>query len=241
MIPADVALLAGGVAAGAVTQRVTGIGFALVASPVLVLAAGPFQGIVLSNVLGLLVSVAVLAVTWRDVEPRRALFLAVPAVATVPIGALVAKRVPAPVLMVLIGALVLLALMVVQFAPRARVLHGVRGTVAAGGASGFMNVTAGVGGPAIVLYAVSTGWEHRRFVATFQLYTLVVNLTSLLAKGGVQVSRTMLITSVTALAIGLTGGQLVSRHIGGEKARQAVILLAALGATAIAVKGALTW
>ncbi len=27
--------------------------------------------------------------------------------------------------------------------------------------SGFMNVTAGVGGPAIILYAVSTAWEHR--------------------------------------------------------------------------------
>jgi hypothetical protein len=121
------------------------------------------------------------------------------------------------------------------------VLRGVRGTVVAGGASGFMNVTAGVGGPAIVLYAVSSGWEHRRFVATFQLYTLIVNVTSLLAKGGVQVSRTMLITSITALAIGLTGGQLIARHIGGEKARQAVILLAALGATAILVKGALTW
>jgi len=241
VVAPDIALLAGGVAAGAVTQRVTGIGFALVASPLLVLAAGPFQGVVLSNMLGLLVSLAVLAATWRDVEPRRALLLVVPALATVPVGAAVAKRVSSPLLMVLVGALVLLALLTVQLTPRARVLRGAPGTILAGGASGFMNVTAGVGGPAIVLYAVSTGWDHRRFVATFQLYSLVVNLTSLLAKGGLRVSHTMLLTSVAALAAGLAGGHLLSRRIGGERARQAVMALAVVGATAILLKGALAW
>ena len=46
-----------GVVAGALTQRVTGIGFALVCAPLLVLIAGPFEGVVLSNLLGLTVSV----------------------------------------------------------------------------------------------------------------------------------------------------------------------------------------
>ena len=46
-----------------------------------------------------------------------------------------------------------------------------------------MNVTAGVGGPAITLYAVSTGWEHRRFVGSIQLYFAVLNLGSIAAKG----------------------------------------------------------
>lgn len=36
---------------------------------------------------------------------------------------------------------------------RLAAVHGPGGAVAAGAASGFMNVTAGVGGPAMVLYA----------------------------------------------------------------------------------------
>lgn len=241
MLDTEVLLLAGGVAAGAVTQRVTGIGFALVASPLLVLAAGPFQGVVLANVLGLLVSLVVLAATWRDVELGRAVLLAVPALAMVPLGAVVAKRVPAPVLMVLVGTMVLLALLAVQLTSRAPVLRGVPGTVAAGASSGFMNVTAGVGGPAIVLYAISTDWSHRKFVATFQLYALLINLASLIAKGGIRVSSLVLTTSILALAAGLTGGHFLSRRLGGTSARQLVIAVAAIGATAIIAKGALTW
>jgi uncharacterized membrane protein YfcA len=241
VIDTEVMLLAGGVAAGAVTQRITGIGFALVASPLLVLAAGPFQGVVLSNVLGLLVSVAVLAATWRDVEPRRALLLAAPALAVVPLGAAVARRVPSPLLMVLVGAMVLLALLAVQLNSRARVLRGVPGTLAAGAASGFMNVTAGVGGLAIVLYAISTDWNHRKFVGTFQLYALLINIASLAAKGGVRVSSVMLSTSVVALAAGLVGGHFLARRLGGDNTRQIVIAVSAVGAIAIIVKGAMAW
>ncbi|TDO34819.1 hypothetical protein EV643_12576 [Kribbella sp. VKM Ac-2527] len=237
----QVVLLAGGVAAGAVTQRVTGVGFALVASPLLVLVAGPFQGVVLSNVLALLTSLAVLAATWRDVDLKQGLQLAVPALAMIPLGAFVARRVPAPLLMVLVGTMVLVALLAVQFSRRARMPRGMAGTLAAGAASGFMNVTAGVGGPAIVLYAVSTNWDHRKFAATFQLYAVVINLASLAAKGGVQVSASTLLISVAALTAGLVGGHVLAVKLGGEHARQLVIALSAIGAAAIVVKGLLSW
>lgn len=234
-------LLAGGVAAGAVTQRVTGIGFALVASPLLVLVAGPFQGVVLSNLLSLLASLAILAATWRDVELKRGLLLALPALAAIPLGAAVARRVPAPVLMVLVGVMVLLALAAVQVSSRARVLHGVPGALTAGAASGFMNVTAGVGGPAIVLYAISTNWNHRKFAATFQVYALLINLASLAAKGGVRLSAMTLSTCAAALTAGIVGGHFLARNFSGDRARQIVIALSALGAVAIVVKGALAW
>src|SRR5660398_269749 len=60
------------VVAGAGTQRVTGLGFALVSSPLLVLVAGPFNGVLLANVLSLTVNLVVLAMTWREVEVLRA-------------------------------------------------------------------------------------------------------------------------------------------------------------------------
>jgi uncharacterized membrane protein YfcA len=235
----DLLFLPLGVAVGAVTQRVTGIGFALVAAPLLVLVAGPFDGIILSNLLGLIVCAVVLASTWRDVEWRRGLLLAAPALAAIPVGAFVARTMPGPLLLVVIGTIVLLALGLVQLSARARILHGTGGAVVAGAASGFMNVTAGVGGPAMVLYAVSSKWEHRRFVATFQFYSVMVNAASLLSKGGPHLPASALALSVGALAVGLVLGELLSRRVPAEKANRAVVLLAMAGALATVVKGVL--
>jgi uncharacterized membrane protein YfcA len=238
----ELVLLALGVLAGALTQRITGIGFALVCAPLLVLVAGPFEGVVLSNLLGLTVSVVVFVTLWRDTQWRKGVLLAIPALVTIPLGAWVARTLPPAPLMVIVGVTVILALSAVLLSERARVLHGTTGAVVAGGASGFMNVTAGVGGPAIVLYAVSTAWEHRAFVATFQFYSIVVNLASLAAKGGLpQVPPIALAVSFGALAVGLVLGELLSRRVDHELARRLAIALALAGASFTVVKGVLSW
>jgi uncharacterized membrane protein YfcA len=238
----ELLLLPLGVVAGALTQRVTGVGFALVCAPLLVLIAGPFDGVVLSNLLGLTVSVVVFIAHWRDTEWKRGLLLAVPALLAIPLGAWVARNVPPAPLMVIIGLLVIVALGAVVLSERARVLRGTGGAAVAGASSGFMNVTAGVGGPAIVLYAVSTAWEHRRFVATFQFYSIFTNLASLVAKGGLpHVTPVALIVSFAALAAGLLGGELLSRHVNHDVARRLAIGLALAGAVFTVVKGILAW
>ncbi len=239
---AELVLLALGVLVAALTQRITGIGFALVCAPLLVLAAGPFQGVVLANLLSLVVNVLVFAVSWRDTEWVKGLLLAVPALLTIPVGAYVARTMPPAPLMVVIGMLVILALGAVILSSRARVLRGPGGAVAVGAASGFMNVTAGVGGPAIVLYAVSTRWEHRKFVATFQFYSIFVNLASLLSKGGLpQVAPVTLVVSGAGLVTGLAGGELLSRHVDHAAARRLAIGLALAGSVFTVFKGLLAW
>lgn len=235
-------LLPLGVVAGALTQRVTGVGFALVCAPLLVIIAGPFEGVVLANLLSLTVNLVVFAVVWRDTEWRRGLLLAAPALPLIPVGAWVARTVAPGPLMVIIGLLVIVALSAVLLSARARVLRGTTGAVTAGAASGFMNVTAGVGGPAIVMYAVSTAWDHRRFVATFQFYSLFTNLASLVAKGGVgQIPPSTLVVALVALGLGLVGGEVLSRHVDHELARRFAIGLALAGAVFTVVKGVLTW
>ena len=239
---AELVLLPLSVMAGALTQRVTGIGFALVCAPLLVLVAGPFDGVLLANLLGLLVSAVVLAAHWRDTQWRKGLLLAVPAVLAIPPGAWVARNVGAPQLMVVIGLTVIVALGAVVLSERARVLRGRGGAVVAGGASGFMNVTAGVGGPALVLYAVSTNWEHRRFVATFQFFSILTNTLSLVAKGGLpRISSTALLVTLVGLGLGLVGGQQLARRVDHELARRLAIGLALVGAAFTVVKGVLTW
>lgn len=231
--------LAVAVVAGAGTQRVTGLGFSLVSSPFLVLLLGPFEGVLLANALSLAVNLVVLAQTWRAVEVRRALLLAVPALLAVVPGAWVAQRLPAPVLSVLVGSLVLLALLASLLVQRARVLRGRRGAVTAGAASGFMNVTAGVGGPAITLYAISTGWQHRAFVATVQLYFALLNAGSLLVKGWPQLPPSAWAVAALALTVGMLAGHRLAAVVPPQRARAAVVALALAGSALTVGKGLL--
>ncbi|HYH33464.1 MAG TPA: TSUP family transporter, partial [Pseudonocardia sp.] len=103
---AALALLAVAVLVGTGTQRITGLGFALVSAPFLVLLLGPFTGVLLANTLSLTTNLVVLAQTWRAVDVRKALLLAVPALAAVMPGAWVARTLPAPLLAIIAGTLV---------------------------------------------------------------------------------------------------------------------------------------
>ncbi len=238
MGPVFVAMLVA-VALAAATQRVTGVGFALVSAPLLVLGAGPFTGVLLANVLSLATNLVVLAQTWRQVEPRRVVLLAVPAVCCVPVGQWLAHQLPAPALMVGIGLTVLAGLAALRFLPRGAALQGAPGAVAAGALSGLMNVTAGVGGPAITLYAAASRWEHARFVGSIQLYFALLNAASVTAKGLPPVTGGQAALLAAALAVGLLGGTVLARRMPVARARQATVALAAIGAMATVIKGLL--
>jgi uncharacterized membrane protein YfcA len=225
-------LLGLAVLAGAGTQRITGLGFALVSAPFLVLLLGPFTGVLLANALSLATNLVVLAQTWRAVEVRKALLLGVPAVVAVVPGAWVAHTLPAPLLAITAGCLVMVALVAVLASERARVLRGTPGAVTAGAVSGFMNVTAGVGGPAISLYALSTGWAHRSFVATVQLYFVLLNAASIAAKGWPALSPATWIVAGGALAVGTAAGHHLAGRVSPDRARTLVAGLAIVGSAA---------
>lgn len=234
-------LLAAAVFAGSATQRITGLGFALVASPFLVLITDPRQGVLLSNLLSLITNLVVLAMVWRAVNVRRALALAIPALVMVPVGAYVAAHVGNHVLYIGVGSLVLVALVATVASRRLHLQPGPATTITAGAASGFMNVTAGVGGPAITIYAVTTRWEHAEFVATVQLYFALLNAGSLAFKGGFpRIGAPALAVALGALAVGTLVGQRLNRKVPVHRARQAVLVLAAAGSVATIIKGITT-
>jgi uncharacterized membrane protein YfcA len=232
-------LLGVAVLVGAGTQRVTGLGFALVSAPFLVLLLGPFTGVLLANALSLATNLVVLTQTWRAVDVRKALLLAVPALAAVVPGAWVARTLPAPLLAITAGGLVLVALLATLASERARVLRGTPGAVTAGVMSGFMNVTAGVGGPAISLYGLSTGWAHHSFVATVQLYSVLLNAASITAKGWPTLTPSTWIVAAGSLAAGTAAGHRLARRVSPDRARRLVAGLAILGSAATVGKALL--
>ncbi|MDQ1374120.1 MAG: uncharacterized protein QOJ09_1458, partial [Actinomycetota bacterium] len=67
------------VAAGAVAQAVTGLGFSLVSAPLLIALAGPRDGVRLNLVLSVLVNVVLLVPQRTHVRRRDVVRLLVPA------------------------------------------------------------------------------------------------------------------------------------------------------------------
>lgn len=234
-----VVLVAVTVLVGAATQRATGLGFALVASPFLVVIAGPEAGVSLGNALAAVLCALVLAGTWRHARWRQAALLAVPALVAVPLGALVVHALPTGPLLILVGALAIAAVLTVVLSESRRLLHGWWGLLAAGALSGFMNVTAGVGGPMVTAYALSQRWSRDVLVPTLQVYLLVVNLASLAAKGLPALPPVTWGAAGGALLAGVLVGQRVHQRLGTGTGRRLIVAVAVAGGVAALVRGVL--
>jgi uncharacterized protein len=231
---------------GAFAQRVTGMGFALIAAPALVVLLGPFDGVIIVNACAVLSSLLILPRVWRQVDWRRFGWLVVPAVVGTVAGALVAARLQGAVLQFGIGVLVIVALTVSLAVTRTEhVATGRTPAIVAGTTSGFMNAAAGVGGPALSVYAVATRWPQAAFAATAQPYFVVIGLSSLIGKLAASgwappdVDSGIWAVSIAALLVGLALGEFLHARIGHRAARTGVIVIAYLGGIVATVDGAI--
>ncbi|QOV36738.1 sulfite exporter TauE/SafE family protein [Streptomyces ferrugineus] len=231
------ALLACIVLLGSSVQWLTGMGFALVAVPALVLLLGPAEGVVLANCACGAISVVGLASGWRQVRPGAMVPLCVAAACTVPAGTWTTRQLPEPVLLLLMGGLVTIAVLLVMRGARAPALRGTKGAVAAGAVGGFMNSAAGVGGPPVSLYAVNAGWTVREFVPNAQFYGVVVNVFSVAANGVPELSAGRWGTVGAAMVTGGLIGRWLAGRMSEQRARAVVLGLALLGGVTTAGKG----
>jgi uncharacterized membrane protein YfcA len=233
----QICLVGGAVFAGAVTQRLTGLGFAMVASPLLILVLGPFQGVLLANILTFTLTVIMIGFTWRQAELGRLALLIPTSLLAALLGGPVARHIPPAWLLTISGALVLGALLLVMSMKNLVLFRGHPGAGAAGLISGFMNATAGVGGPAITLYALSISWEQTSFYASMQIYLAALNFASFITKGAPHLPLSALLVVIVMLAGGFWSGRYVARIVPLALARKLVVLLALAGSAATLIKG----
>ncbi|MBW1601119.1 sulfite exporter TauE/SafE family protein [Streptomyces sp. JJ66] len=222
---------------GAAVQRVAGIGFGLVAAPFLVLLVGPMDGVAVANCAGIAISGLGLLATWRGVRLRAMVPLVAAAALTVPLGAAVARWLPEPVLLTAMGALLSALVLLLIVGVRLPALRGTAGALTAGAASGFMNSSAGLGGPAVSLYAVNAGWSAREFVPNAQFYGLLVNVFSIAAKGVPALGAPAWTLGAATLGAGLLAGHLVGARTPEDRARRVIFALALGGGLVTFGKG----
>lgn len=229
-------LTAVAVLVGAIAQSVSGIGFVLVCGPLLVAALGPHDGVRLAVVLSLVVNVAVLTRTRRQADLRAVLLLLVPAAAATPLLAWLLRSAPERLAAELAGASAVAGAAALAAGWRWAAAGGRAGAIGAGVLSAAMNVAAGIGGPAIALYAANASWPVPAMRSTAQAYFLGLNVVALISLGPPSVAPGLLAGCLVALGIGLSVGAVAARWIAEPSARRITLGLAAAGGAVVLVR-----
>ena len=221
------------VVVGAVAQSVTGVGFVLVCGPFLVAALGPEEGVRTALVLSAVVNVAVLAREHAHVRWSAVPWLLAPAAVATPLLAGTLRAAPDRLLEALAGLAAVVGAAVLAVGLRWRAAQGRAGAVGAGVVSAAMNVVAGIGGPAVVLWADNAGWSRERTRSTLQVYFLALNAVGLASLGTPQGD---LVVPLSALALGLAAGALLALRVPPAWGRRTTLVLAACGGSVVLVR-----
>ncbi|MDN8626840.1 sulfite exporter TauE/SafE family protein [Corynebacterium ureicelerivorans] len=234
------------VAVGACLQRISGMGVGLIAAPVLSLLLGPVDGILLVNLLAVINAATN---TWgmrADVDWQKFAPIALAMVLGVVPGAWVVANAPTDVLLILVGALLLLALSIVtlgkRYVPR---VEGVLPAAVSGAVGGFMNTLAGVAGPAITVYAEAARWPQKVYAATLQPIFLVagtLSFTVKVAAGAADVrgiEPALWVATLAALAVGIGAGKRLAPRVPSTTAHKIALGLAFAGGATALVRGLL--
>lgn len=228
-----VVFVAGGI------QRITGMGFALCATPILVVLYGATEGVRLVVVLAGAASVVMLIGMWRLVEWRRAWSLIWPGLLVSPLGALLAFALPEPALLLLVAGAAMLTLLAGRIRPLALLTSGPGATIKTGAAAGLLNITSGLSGPPLVSHATESRWSHRSFVASVQLVFIALDLVTVMWRGFPSSPLTASGLLLLSALLGLAAGSVAARRLGTRTARAAMYAIAWLGVLAVLVRGVL--
>lgn len=223
------------VLAGALAQSVSGIGLTLVSGPLLVTLLGQSAGVRTSVVLSLALNAAVLAPEARHVRWGALPALLGPAALATPATAYALRHVDARAAAFVAGVVTVAGALLLASGRAWAGGRGRRGAVAAGAVSGAMNVTAGIGGPAVALYAANAGWSLVATRPTLQAYFLALNAVALVTLGPRAVPAALWL----ALAVGTLGGLLLARRVRQDVARRTTLALAVLGGVVVIVRSTL--
>lgn len=227
------------IAVAAVVQRITGMGFALVAVPLLVVLTDAHEGVLVATVVGLVLSGVMLVTQRADVDWRRALPIAGVGLTATPLGVLLVAVLPEPVLLTLIGVMTIVALASTRLLQRIRLRPAWLSTIATGVAAGTLHSSCGLSGPPLAIHAENEGWSQRSFAASVQVIFIAMGLATLALRGLPSSPPLLLAVEAAAGAAGVGIGALLAGVLPERVARIGMLAVAWAGAVVVLVRGVL--
>jgi uncharacterized membrane protein YfcA len=230
-------LLLASVFVGAVLQRVSGIGFAMVVAPFTIIAIGPAQGVVLVQICGVTSAICVMTQVFRNVH-WRTYFVLLPASGIgILVGTYLVSLFPSAQAEIVSAIIMLfmLALSVVAGRLREYTRNGLSLTIA-GGLAGSMTVLAGVGGVALTSLKLATRWDQTSFVATLQPYLITLSTGTVIARvvaspsAWPSLSLSVWVMILIVMVVGMVLGSRLAQVMSAKYAAHLTLLLSLIGA-----------
>jgi uncharacterized protein len=224
-------ILLGSLIAGmaALSQALTGFGFALVLVPLLNLLLDAKMVVIISISLGLVSKVPILVQDWRHVEPRRIAPLSVAAIVGSVVGVQLLLNTNANVLKVAIGVVVVAFAIPMLLDYRRPARREGLATLIVGLVSGILNGSTSMGGPPVVLLGVNQAWSKVSFRANLVAFFVISNVSTLamLSAAGAFTSDVIQLDLilVPAVLVGIVVGGRLFAAIPAERFRKFVVLL----------------
>jgi len=190
----------------------TGFGLALFAVPALTLVAEPIEAVPCVILLQVIAGLQLLPRTWRDADWRALAPLLAAALLATPLGTLLLDDVAADPMRAVIGAVVLLAVVLLGRGVAARDEPGLGVKLAIGAVSGLLNGSTAMAGPPVIVYFLATQRTAAASRASLLMYFFVLSLA-----GAVSVSAAGLVTARTLLLAALMFPAVVAGNALGDR------------------------
>jgi uncharacterized protein len=231
-------LLAVGVMAmvAASAQTISGFGMNLILAPAAQLVVPGAAAVRLVVGAGAILNSGLLAAGWRSILWRAVLYLAAPALgATALLGPVISHAGERPV-SVAVAAVTLLAIVASAVSALPDRLTGRAGALVAGALAGALNVSSGVSGPPIAVYAAEQPWPLRQLVPTVQAVFLPINVAAFIVLRAVPLAPGIFAAGAAGTGAGLLAGTFLRDRVPAAAVRVAVLVVAAVGAIIVLVR-----
>ena len=209
------------------TIKVTlGVGFALVATPLLLLVMDADAVVAFIAPLILLQDIIILRQTWKHVPWRSAIFLAISAIVVAPFAALLQTELDPDTLQIAISLIIISAGVILLSGVKFSIKNETGALIVAGGISGALFPLAGISGPPVALFLVNQRWEMttmRAVLAAFLVALEAVTITTFALRGVVDGESLALdAMMLPVLAVAVVFATILLRHIDSDRYRKAV-------------------
>ena len=227
----------------AIVRGYAGFGFSLLAVTAISLVLPPATVVPSIFLMEIAASLHLLPSVWREVHWRAIGLLLLGCLAATPWGVWLLATAPAAPMQVALGAVVLVAAVLLSRGYALRAMPGRAATVATGAASGLLNGAFGVGGPPVVLFFFASpagATVGRASVIAYFLGTDTIGLAFMLRQGLVGREQLALaLVFLPALAAGVWIGARRFRHADPDAFRRWTLSLLMLLAVLTAGQGLL--
>ena len=162
-------------------RAITGFGFSLIATPLLLFVFDSKSVVVINIILAILTGILLLFRTRYHIDVRRMLFMCGGSVFGVPIGAHLLSRLDPTIIKLIIAVLIIPFSIVMLLGHSHQFKRDSLGCGISGFVSGLVGSSTTFGGPPVVIFLLNQGLVRERFVGTITAFFLFVGVASVSA------------------------------------------------------------